>query len=89
MDSSSFSEMAHLYARSEDSVLDISTAPTTREGSVTFNPVLQTLKLHNVLEDRGRSSEQPEANSALLDADIRQKSTVNAICCVGAGYVGM
>jgi UDPglucose 6-dehydrogenase len=72
----------------EDSVLDISTAPTTPDGSLTFSPVLQALKLQDALEDAS-SKEGERKGSASLDATLYfSPSEIKNVCCVGAGYVG-
>jgi hypothetical protein len=73
----------------EDSLLDISTAPTTPDGSLTFSPVLQALKLHDALEEAALGWGEQRASSSSLDATMRASgSGVKNICCVGAGYVG-
>ncbi len=77
---------------SEESVLDISTAPTTPDGSLTFSPVLQALKLQDALQDAledaalGKSKQRQDSVS--LDAALSSGPSVRKICCVGAGYVG-
>jgi hypothetical protein len=72
----------------EDSILDISTAPTTPDGSLTFSPVLQALKLQDALEDAS-SKEDERKGSASLDATLYfSPSGIKNVCCVGAGYVG-
>ncbi|KAF7903704.1 uncharacterized protein EAF01_006753 [Botrytis porri] len=56
---------------------DISTAPTTPDGSLTFSPILQALSL-----DDGIAFE----NS--LRSENSTHRLVQNVCCVGAGYVG-
>jgi UDPglucose 6-dehydrogenase len=74
---------------SEDSLLDISTAPTTPDGSLTFSPVLQALKLHDALEEAASGWGEQRTSSSSLDATMRASGGgVKNICCVGAGYVG-
>lgn len=72
---------------SED-LIDISTAPTTPDGSLTFSPVLQAMRLHDALEDASFGSSKQRINStSSLDVAL-QGGGVKNICCVGAGYVG-
>jgi UDPglucose 6-dehydrogenase len=74
---------------SEDSLLDISTAPTTPDGSLTFSPVLQALKLQDALEDAASGRGKQRTSSTSLGAAMRASGGgVKNICCVGAGYVG-
>jgi len=74
----------------EDSLFDISTAPTTPDGSLTFSPVLQALKLQDALEDAASGQGKQRTGSTSLDAAMRSSGGgVKNICCVGAGYVGM
>lgn len=74
---------------SEDSLLDISTAPTTPDGSLSFSPVLQALKLQDALEDAASGRGKQRTSSTSLDAAMRSSGGgVKNICCVGAGYVG-
>ncbi|PMD36394.1 nucleotide sugar dehydrogenase [Hyaloscypha variabilis F] len=73
---------------SEDGLLDISTAPTTPDGSLTFSPVLQALKLQDALEDAASGRGKQRTSSTSLDAAMRASGGVKNICCVGAGYVG-
>ncbi len=73
---------------SEDNLVEISTAPTTPDGSLTFSPVLQALKLQDALEDAVHSRSKHISSS--LDATMHSsRGGVKNICCVGAGYVGM
>ncbi|KUJ16623.1 udp-glucose 6-dehydrogenase [Mollisia scopiformis] len=73
---------------SEDSLVDISTAPTTPDGSFSFSPVLQALKLQDALEDA--ASGRGKQSSTSLNAAMQSSNNggVKNICCVGAGYVG-
>lgn len=66
--------------------IEISTAPTTPDGSLTFSPVLQALKLRDALEDAAAGKESQYSNS--LDAVLSNGLEITNICCVGAGYVG-
>jgi UDPglucose 6-dehydrogenase len=73
----------------EDSLLDISTAPTTPDSSLTFSPVLQASKLHDALEDAASGWGEQRTSTLSLDATIRAcGGGVKNICCIGAGYVG-
>ena len=72
----------------EDSLLDISTAPTTPDGSLTFSPVLQALRLRDALEDEAAGKGKSRQGSNSLDAVLSNEPEVRNICCVGAGYVG-
>ncbi|TAQ83470.1 hypothetical protein B7494_g8206 [Chlorociboria aeruginascens] len=73
---------------SEESVFDISTAPTTPDGSLSFSPLLQAAKLQDALEDAvvdtGRRKDLASSEATIPS---RNKAVRN-ICCVGAGYVG-
>lgn len=62
----------------DGSTHDISTAPTTPDGSLTFSPILQALNL-----DDGIAFE----NSLRIESSTHR--LVQNVCCVGAGYVGM
>ncbi|TVY83079.1 UDP-glucose 6-dehydrogenase [Lachnellula suecica] len=75
-------------ADTEDSLLDISTAPTTPDGSLTFSPVLQALRLRDALEDAAAGKSKQRQESASLDATLSSRSEIRNVCCVGAGYVG-
>lgn len=73
----------------EDSFLDISTAPTTPDRSLTFSPVLQALRLRDALEDAAAGNSKQRQNSNSLDATVLlTKPEIKNVCCVGAGYVG-
>ncbi|KAF7945657.1 uncharacterized protein EAE97_004695 [Botrytis byssoidea] len=61
----------------DGSTHDISTAPTTPDGSLTFSPMLQALNL-----DDGIAFENSLRNENLTRRLVRN------VCCVGAGYVG-
>jgi UDPglucose 6-dehydrogenase len=74
---------------SEDSLLDISTAPTTPDGSLSFSPVLQALKLQDALEDAASGRGKQRTSSTSLNVAMQMNNGgVKNICCVGAGYVG-
>jgi UDPglucose 6-dehydrogenase len=80
---------------SEDGLLDISTSPTTPDGShvsLGCSPVLQALKLQDALEEAaGRQHGQRSACGSLDAALYTAHGNANGvknICCVGAGYVG-
>jgi hypothetical protein len=77
---------------SEDSLLDISTAPTTPDGSLTFSPVLQALKLQDALEEASGRRYSQRSGSGSMDATLLSNGGglygVKNICCIGAGYVG-
>jgi len=77
-----------LAVDTEDSLLDISTAPTTPDNSLTFSPVLQALKLRDALEYAAAGKDKSRQNSNSLDAVLSNEPEVRNICCVGAGYVG-
>jgi UDPglucose 6-dehydrogenase len=76
---------------SEDSLVDMSTstAPTTPDGSLTFSPVLQALKLEDALEDAAMGRNTQRTSNSSLEATIYRGRAVKNICCIGAGYVGM
>jgi hypothetical protein len=75
---------------SEDSIVDISTAPTTPDGSLSFSPVLQALKLQDALEDAASGRGKQRTSSTSLNAAMHSNNGgVKNICCIGAGYVGM
>ena len=79
---------------SDDNLLDISTAPTTPDGSLTFSPVLQALKLQDALEEAAGRRHSQRNGSGSLDTTlyssggVTKANEVKNICCVGAGYVG-
>lgn len=74
---------------SEDHLFDVSTAPTTPDGSLTFSPVLQALRLRDALDDAAADKGKPRQGSNSLDATLYStRSEVRNVCCVGAGYVG-
>jgi len=70
---------------SDDSVVDNSTAPTTPDGSLTFSPALQALKIQDALEEAGNRGRK---DSRSLDRTLYSNDGVKNICCIGAGYVG-
>ncbi|KAF7947491.1 hypothetical protein EAE96_008578 [Botrytis aclada] len=61
----------------DGSTHDISTAPTTPDGSLTFSPMLEALNL-----DDGIAFENSLRNENLTHRLVQN------VCCVGAGYVG-
>lgn len=61
---------------SNNDIIDISTAPTTPYGSVTFSPILQCLNL----------DDEPLLG---VPTEISAHHSVKNVCFVGAGYVGM
>ncbi|KAI9649767.1 hypothetical protein NHQ30_002348 [Ciborinia camelliae] len=60
----------------DDGNHDMSTAPTTPDGSLTFSPLLQALSLDDDIAFGTSNNEIPSYN--LLEN----------VCCIGAGYVG-
>jgi UDPglucose 6-dehydrogenase len=74
---------------SDDCLSDISTAPTTPDGSLTFGPALQALKLQDELQNDASEREKHRTSSTAQDAAMQVRGgEVKNICCVGAGYVG-
>ena len=72
-----------------DSELENSTAPTTPDGSLTFSPVLQPLKLQDALERESLLRGKETKCFEILDNGCLSKNIeVKNICCIGAGYVG-
>lgn len=62
----------------DDGNHEMSTAPTTPDGSLTFSPVLQALSLDDGI--------------TIGNTTVNETSThhlIENVCCVGAGYVGM
>lgn len=86
MESSKYPSIAASNVDSEDLM---STAPTTPDGSMTFSPVLQALKLQDALEDASIGRSKLRTSGSSLDAAMHLGRGVKNICCVGAGYVGM
>ncbi|RDL39925.1 Udp-glucose 6-dehydrogenase [Venustampulla echinocandica] len=72
----------------DDCLVDASTAPTTPDGSLTFSPVLEALKLRDALEGatagRGTSIQDTSLDGAMYPS----RCEIRNVCCVGAGYVG-
>lgn len=66
----------------------ISTAPTTPDGSLTFSPVLQAMRLHDALEDAGVRETTRKMAATSLSESATGTEMVKNICCIGAGYVG-
>ena len=74
---------------SDDSILDISTAPTTPDGSLTLSPVLHPFRLQDALEDATSKKLTEGRGRGSFDAMLTPPTgVVRNICCVGAGYVG-
>lgn len=69
-----------------------STAPTTPDGSLTFSPTLQAIKLKDALETeffgRAGKPKKSEVFDSLDATQILRHSEVRKVCCIGAGYVG-
>ncbi len=74
---------------SEDSLVDISTASTTPDGSLTFSPVLQATRLHDALEDACTTETTKKMSHTSVSEGLQPSMKIKNICCVGAGYVGM
>ncbi|KAH9213309.1 udp-glucose 6-dehydrogenase [Leptodontidium sp. 2 PMI_412] len=66
----------------------ISTAPTTPDGSLTFSPILQAMRLHDALETASVGDSTRRKAVASLNETTPGTMTVKNICCIGAGYVG-
>ena len=58
----------------EDDVLDNSTAPTSPEGSSTFSPVLQALRLRDALENSAPRKSLARGVSPFTDAKLSSKN---------------
>jgi hypothetical protein len=69
---------------------DVSTAPTTPEGSFSFSPVLQARNAETMSYDKGGLAAKAEGSFMSLSGLASSLATpvVRNICCVGAGYVG-
>ncbi|KAL3417790.1 UDP-glucose 6-dehydrogenase [Phlyctema vagabunda] len=66
----------------------MSTAPTTPDGSLTFSPILQAMRIQDALED-APAEQKLRSTSISLDATLYSSTPkLKKICCVGAGYVG-
>jgi UDPglucose 6-dehydrogenase len=73
---------------SEQYINYISTAPTTPDGSLTFNPVVQAIRLHEALEDASvRGGTTREILLAFLSETAPGAHMTRNIYCIGAGYV--
>jgi hypothetical protein len=73
----------------DENVFDNSTAPTSPDGSLTFSPVLQVLKLRDALERSYSAKRQTRNFSPFTDATLSfRPSRTMKVCCIGAGYVG-
>ncbi|CZS91319.1 related to UDP-glucose 6-dehydrogenase [Rhynchosporium graminicola] len=66
----------------------VSTAPTTPDGSLTFSPILQAMRLHDALEDASVGGITRITTTTSLDQSVSSNTMVKNICCIGAGYVG-
>lgn len=71
---------------------DVSTAPTTPEGSLTFSPVLQP-RTGGPVDDElvGMETKSNIPGISLPSPTVEaqgQSRRVRNICCIGAGYVG-
>ena len=72
-----------------DSELEVSTAPTTPDGSLSFSPILPALRLQDALERESISrGGEMKALEALDNICPSLDNKVKNICCIGAGYVG-
>ncbi|KAI1267010.1 nucleotide sugar dehydrogenase [Xylariaceae sp. FL1019] len=71
-----------------------STAPSTPEGSLTFDPVFRAMteRHHDTLDLNSPSVQVPHRSThddvASLPSLVETRPLVRNICCVGAGYVG-
>ncbi|KAH7309264.1 hypothetical protein BKA65DRAFT_170802 [Rhexocercosporidium sp. MPI-PUGE-AT-0058] len=66
----------------------VSTAPTTPDGSLTFSPILQAMRLHDALENASVGNTTRRMAGTSLTENEPGAMTVKNICCIGAGYVG-
>ncbi|KAG4442534.1 hypothetical protein IFR05_001946 [Cadophora sp. M221] len=66
----------------------ISTAPTTPDGSLTFSPILQAMRLHDALETTNSGETSRRMAGTPLNENATSRMTVKNLCCIGAGYVG-
>ncbi|KAM3081165.1 hypothetical protein ACMFMG_005120 [Clarireedia jacksonii] len=64
----------------DDGSQELSTAPTTPDGSLTFSPVLGNLILDDEIS--------VENNDAATIMNSSAHSAMKNVCCIGAGYVG-
>ncbi|PVH71773.1 udp-glucose 6-dehydrogenase [Cadophora sp. DSE1049] len=65
-----------------------STAPTTPDGSLSFSPALQAIKLHDALENAGVNAAMSNTVKAPINDKVVSTRKIQNICCIGAGYVG-
>jgi hypothetical protein len=73
----------------DENFYDNSTAPTSPDGSLTFSPVLQALKLRDALERSSPTKNQARNVSPFTDVNSSAESSrTTRVCCIGAGYVG-
>ncbi|KAK0124759.1 hypothetical protein ONS96_008642 [Cadophora gregata f. sp. sojae] len=75
-------------ADSEHNCNYVSTAPTTPDGSLTFSPVLQAMKLQDALEDVSINVAMSSKVTISRNENEASARTIQNICCIGAGYVG-
>src|SRR4051812_6864566 len=71
-----------------DFEMETSTAPTTPDGSLTFSPALQAMRLHDALEHEALERREPIGFESLDRTLSSSPIKIKNICCVGAGYVG-
>lgn len=72
-----------------DENLDASTAPTTPDGSLTFSPTLQALRIQDAFDGAvPRDSKERQGSESLESTLDSSNMTVKNVCCIGAGYVG-
>lgn len=73
---------------SEDNILDLSTAPTTPDGSLTFSPSLEALRIRDAFDGASENATRKmgrQSPDTILDSPAIR---VQNVCCIGAGYVG-
>jgi hypothetical protein len=75
------SDHFELPSNIDDGLHELSTAPTTPDGSLTFSPVLRNVTLDDEISVGN--------NDAATVMSSSSYSTLKNVCCVGAGYVGM
>ena len=71
-----------------DFEMDNSTAPTTPDGSLTFSPALQAMRLQDALEHEALERREPTGFESLDRTLSSSPLEIKNICCIGAGYVG-
>lgn len=70
---------------------EVSTAPTTPDGSLTLSPILQPQFLLDAFESNmaaGIEARLSRSFSTSLDLAATPLAEVKNVCCIGAGYVG-